>query len=135
KKGVLRSRMVQDLIFGKHSIKRRIVRYEAQAYVCRSCGCEYGLSNLLLNGRDWGWNLVSYFVYHAIGLRIPQLTLQHSINRLFGCCLVRSSLNEFKVRASKFYSDTKATILNRIISGNLIHADETSANIKGQVAY
>jgi len=78
---------------------------------------------------------VSYFVYHAIGLRIPQLTLQHSINRLFGCCLVRSSLNEFKVRASKFYSDTKATILNRIISGNLIHADETSANIKGQVAY
>ena len=135
KKGVLRSRMVQDLIFGKHSIKRRIVRYEAQAYVCRSCGCEYGLSNLLLNGRDWGWNLVSYFVYHAIGLRIPQLTLQHSINRLFGCCLVRSSLNEFKVKASKFYSDTKATILNRIISGNLIHADETSANIKGQVAY
>ena len=78
---------------------------------------------------------MSYFVYHAIGLRIPQLTLQHSINRLFGCCLVRSSLNEFKVKASKFYSDTKATILNRIISGNLIHADETSANIKGQVAY
>jgi hypothetical protein len=78
---------------------------------------------------------VSYFIYHAIGLRIPQLTLQHSINRLFGCCLVRSSLNEFKIKASKFYSDTKANILNRIISGNLIHADETSANIKGQAAY
>jgi predicted RecB family nuclease len=135
KQGVRRFRIVQDFIFSKHSIKRRIVRYEAQAYVCRSCGCEYGLSNLLLNGRDWGWNVVSYFIYHAIGLRIPQLTLQHSINRLFGCCLVRSSLNEFKIKASKFYSDTKANILNRIISGNLIHADETSANIKGQAAY
>jgi len=90
---------------------------------------------LYLNGRDWGWNVVSYFIYHAIGLRIPQLTLQHSINRLFGCRMVRSSLNEFKIRASKFYSDTKAAILNRIISGNLVHADETSANIKGQVAY
>jgi hypothetical protein len=78
---------------------------------------------------------VSYFIYHAIGLRIPQLTVQHSINRLFGSHLVRSTLNEFKIRASNLYSDTKAAILDRIISGNLIHADETSANIKGQPAY
>jgi hypothetical protein len=126
---------VQDFIFGKHSIKRRIIQYVAQTYVCRSCGHEYGLSGLRLHGRNWGWNIVAYFIYNAIGLRIPQLTLQHSINRLFGCRLVRSSLNEFKVRASRLYSDTKAEILNRIIAGTLIHADETNANIKGHVAY
>jgi hypothetical protein len=57
------------------------------------------------------------------------------MNSLFGCRLVRSSLNEFKVRASKVYSETKSEILDRIINGNLIHADETSANIKGKIAY
>src|SRR5260221_5846435 len=66
---------------------------------------------------------------------MPQLTMQHSINRLFGCRLVRSSLNELKIRASRLYSDTKAEILNRIIAGKVIHADETNANIKGQLAY
>jgi hypothetical protein len=28
-----------------------------QTYVCRSCGYEYGLSNLRLHGRNWGWNM------------------------------------------------------------------------------
>jgi len=44
-------------------------------------------------------------------------------------------LNQFKIRASGIYLDTKAKILDRIISGSLIHADETRANIKGQSAY
>jgi hypothetical protein len=135
KRGRLRSKTVEDFIFGKNSIKRRTVKYEAQTFVCRSCGCEYGLDGLALHGRNWGWNILAYFIYNAIGLRIPQLTVQHSINRLFGCRLVRSSLNEFKIRASKIYSDAKAKILDRIITGGLIHADETSANIKGRSAY
>jgi Transposase IS66 family len=135
KRGRLLSKTVQDFIFGKHSIKRRIIRYEAQTYICRSCECEYGLDGLALHGRHWGWNILAYFVYNAIGLCIPQLTVQHSINRLFGCRLVRSSLNVLKIRASRLYSDTKAEILNRIIAGKVIHADETNANIKGQLAY
>ena len=70
-----------------------------------------------------------------VGLCIPQLTVQHSMNRLFGCRLTRSSLNEFKIKASAIYSDTRAKILNRIISGNIIHADETRANLRGRSAY
>jgi predicted RecB family nuclease len=135
KKGRLATRTVHDLIFGRNSIRRRVVQYTAQTYVCRSCGHEWGLNHLNLHGRYWGWNLVSYFIYHVIGLRIPQLTLQHSMNRLFGCRLVRSSLNEFKGRASTRYLETKKEILSRIINGNVIHADETSANIKGKAAY
>ena len=135
KKGRLLSRTVHDFVFGKYSIKRRVIQYVAQTYICRSCGHEWGLSNLRLHGRNWGWNIVAYFVYNVIGLRIPQLTFQHSINRMFGGHLVRSSLNEFKVRASRIYCDTKAKILDRIITGTVIHADETGANIKGQPGY
>jgi predicted RecB family nuclease len=135
RKGRLLSRTVRDLIFGRYSVKQRVIQYVAQTYICRSCGHEWGLSDLRLHGRDWGWNIVAYFVYNVIALRIPQLTVQHSINRLFGGHVVRSSLNEFKARASRIYSDTRADILNRIVRGNVIHADETSANIKGQLGY
>jgi predicted RecB family nuclease len=135
RKGRLLSRTVQDLIFGKNSIKRRVVQYVAQTYTCRSCGHEWGLSDLCFHGRNWGWNIIAYFIYSAVGLRIPQLTLQHSINRLFGCHLVRQSLNEFKMRASRIYLETEAAILDRILNGNVIHADETHANIKGHQAY
>ncbi len=135
KKARLQSRTVQDLVFGKDSIKRRIIQYVAQTYFCRSCGYEYGRSDLQLHGRKWGWNILAYFVYHIVGLYIPQLTVQHSMNRLFGCHLTRSSLNEFKIKASAIYSDTRAKILDRIINGNIIHADETRANIRGRSAY
>jgi len=134
-KGRLVSRTVQDLVLGKDSIKRRVVQYEAQMYLCRSCRCEYGPVELQLHGRRWGWNILSYFLYHVVGLFIPQLTVQHSMNRLFGCRLVRSSLNQFKIKASTIYSGTKDQILSRLISGDVIHADETRASIKGHLAY
>jgi len=79
--------------------------------------------------------MLAYFVYHSVGLRVPQLTVQHSLNRLFGFDLVRSTLNDLKFKASDYYSVTKRKTLNRIIQGNLIHADETRANIKGHLAY
>jgi hypothetical protein len=44
-------------------------------------------------------------------------------------------LYDFKNHAAQYYLETKRKILDRIIHGNLIHADETRANIKGQMAY
>jgi len=126
---------VQDLVFGKDSIKCRTIQYVAQRYCCRSCGYEYGQNDLRLHGRNWGWNILAYFVYHIVGLRIPQLTVQHSMNRLFGCNLSRGTLHDFKCATAQYYSVTKEGILDRLVRGDLIHADETRANIKGHLAY
>jgi hypothetical protein len=79
--------------------------------------------------------VLAYFVYNVVGLRIPQLTVQRSLNRLFGFDLTRSTLNDLKVQAADCYLTTRNKILARITEGNLIHADETAANIKGQSAY
>jgi len=57
------------------------------------------------------------------------------MNRLYGCNLSRGTLHDFKCAAAKYYSVTKRKILDRLIHGNLIHADETRANIKGHLAY
>jgi hypothetical protein len=57
------------------------------------------------------------------------------MNRLYGFDLSRGTLHDFKCAAAEYYSGTKKAILDRIIHGSLIHADETHANIKGQLAY
>jgi len=49
--------------------------------------------------------------------------------------LSRGTLHDFKCAAAEYYSVTKKKILDRLIHGNLIHADETRANIKGHLAY
>lgn len=129
------SRTVQDLVFGRDSVKRRLVKYVLQTYLCRSCGHEYRLDEWKLNGIKWGWNIIAYFVYHIVGLRIPQRTVQSSMNRLFSLCLSHTTLNEFKIKAANQYLLTKRKILERIVNGDLIHADETRANIQGHLAY
>jgi len=134
-KGRLLMRTVEDLVFGRDSVKRRLVQYLFQIYRCRSCGHEYGFQKWHLLGRKWGWNVVAYFVYHIVGLRVPQLTMQHIMNRLFGFNLVRSTLNNLKSKAADHYSFAQRKILQRIVRGDLIHADETRANIKGHLAY
>jgi hypothetical protein len=61
--------------------------------------------------------------------------MRRSLNRLFGFDLTPGTLHEFKVVASKWYLGTKRKILERIVNGTLVHADETRANIKGHLAY
>jgi len=129
------TKSVQDLVFGRDSIKRKMVLYQFQSYSCRSCGHVYGLNEWYFHARKWGWNVVAYFIYHIICLSIPQLTMQHNLNRLFGFNLTRSTLNNFKIKASNQYLITKRKILERIVKGSLVHADETRANIKGSLAY
>ncbi len=134
-KSRLLTRTVEDLVFGRDSVKRRVVQYMFQGYRCRSCRHEYGLSEWYLHARKWGWNVVAYFIYNVVALRVPQLTMQHSLNRLFGFDLVRSTLNNLKIKAAERYSLAKRKILERIVGGDLVHADETRANIKGHLAY
>ena len=132
----LLSRTVRDIVFGRNSVKGRVVKYVFQTYSCRSCGDEYGLHEWYLHGnRKFGWNMLAYTVYHIVHLYVPQLTMQHTLNRLFGFSLVKTTLSKIKSQASDYYLATKNKILDRIIHGSLIHADETQANIKGQRAY
>jgi hypothetical protein len=136
KKARLLTRTVQDLVFGIGSVKGRLIKYSFQTYICGSCGHKYNVHDWYIKQhRKWGWNIVAYIIYHITDLRIPQATIKTSINRLYGFHLSGGTLHNMKSAAAKYYYDAKKAILDRIIHGSLIHADETHANIKGQSAY
>jgi hypothetical protein len=48
---------------------------------------------------------------------------------------VKTTLSKLKSKAADYYGVTNKKLLDRITRGNLIHADETRANIKGHLAY
>jgi len=47
----------------------------------------------------------------------------------------QSAVNKQKSKAAQIYKGTYEGILKKIVSGKLIHADETRINIKGKDAY
>lgn len=134
-KDAARSRTLQDVLFGRHSLKRRLVKYIFQTYRCRGCGTVFGVPERFQLCRRYGWNLVAYFFYQIVELYVPQLVVVQSFNRLFGFQLNRSTMNNLKIKAAHYYDVTRNQILEHLIRGDLIHADETRANIKGKSAF
>jgi hypothetical protein len=134
-KGPHVSKTVQDIIFGRHSLKRRLVKYIFQTRRCWKCRIVFGVDERFTLFRKYGWNLVAYFFYQVIELRIPQTTVVRTFNRLFDFDLNGSTLYNLKVRVGRYYAETKQKILENIIQGCLVHADETRANIKGRAGF
>jgi len=133
KKVTTNQRIQEDLIFGKNSIKLRIIKYVFQVYSCPECMFEYGIDQRFLDVRRYGWNLIAFCIYHILGLYIPQMAVKRSLERLYGFKI--DSLGRIKEKAANYYTETRENILNRIIQGNLIHVDETQANVRGQLMY
>ena len=94
----------------------------------------FGIEERFQICRKYGWNLLAYYIYQIVGLYISQRTVVTALNRLLGFEFC-DNCNHFKTKAAVYYTETKHRIVQRIVSGNLIHADETRANIKGTLAY
>ena len=138
KHGPVRSRTVQEVIFGRFSLKRRVIRYDYQPYWCICCKAAFGVDERLLKrGKraKYGRSLLAYFFHQVIELGIPMRVAAQSLSRLFGLALNTGTFAFLKEQMADDYCQTHQQILKRIVSGGLVHADETHANIKGKGAY
>jgi len=135
KTGSLTPATVQEIIFGRFSLKRRVVRYLRQPYWCTGCQREFGQ---LPKGRrcgKYGRNLLAYLFYQIIELAIPMPKVIQALGRLFGLRFNPGSVASFKENWAGYYAETQRQILKRIVSGGLVHADETHVTIKRRRAY
>jgi hypothetical protein len=71
----------------------------------------------------------------AVSLVVVLHAFARSMNRLFGLVLRTGTLAAFKSQMAEYYSQTHQRILERIVSGNMVHADETYASVKGKRGY
>jgi predicted RecB family nuclease len=130
-----RSRIVVDLRFTGHGVKRWITRYIAQRYRCPSCRSTFYSPDRRWPTRKYGPDLVAYMIYQNIELRLPQSRVARSVKTLFGLYISRNTTNRFKAAAAQTYESTYNHLLKRLCSGSLLHVDETSAGVMGKEGY
>ena len=87
------------------------------------------------SGTKYGPNLVIFSTYLNIDLRMSQGKIADFINQTFGLNLSRNIINKLKTKAATIYKSTYDNILQRIITGKLVHADETPVNLDGKIGY
>ena len=138
--GPARSKTVQDIVFGRFSLKRRVIQYRYQPYWCPQCKRRFGFEQDLPKGKrpgkcKYGPNLLAFLFYQILELAIPQRTVIESLDRLFGLKLNPGSVASFKEKLAGDYNGTTQDILARIAAGPLVHVDETHITIKRRRGY
>ena len=126
-------RTLEDLIFGKNSVKLRVVKYIFPEYFCHNCQLKYGIDQRYVGLSSYGWNLIAFCVFHMIYLYISQMALKRILKRFYGFQI--DTVGRIKEKASVYYTETKKSILKRIIRGSIIYVDETQAHVRGQLTY
>jgi len=126
------SRVVYDLRFSRAGIKRWIVKYSFNRYICRTCKNGF---NEFPRQEKYGKGLKAYVLYQVVELRISQRAVARSLNALFGFRLSAMSVNSVKISSARQYQDTYQNILDRIVAGTLVHADETKVTVGGESQY
>ncbi len=129
------SKLLYDLKFTRNGVNRWIVRYHIEHYKCDSCDATFASDQYNWTRHRYGLEMLAYVIYHVIELYLPQAAVARSVNKLFGYRLHQPAINRMKTRASERYLETYETIKQKLVNGNLIHADETKANLAGESSF
>lgn len=126
----VRRRQLFDLKFSSSGIARRVVECIARATSCADCGASlfpdqfYKFAKHQHALRSW---VVHEHVTHRVGFR----KIGAALEQYFGLRVCHLHLLKLKDLMARYYQGTYDGLLKRIVSGNLIHADETTIRLKG----
>ena len=126
-------RVIHDLKISRNGIRRWVVRHSTPRYVCWKCKATF--HKFSLPRRKYGATLCAYVVYQIIELQLSQRAVGKSLQQIFTLPASGKLINRLKAGAAERYEDTYNALLKRIVSGTLVHADETRANIIGKQGY
>jgi Transposase IS66 family len=82
----------------------------------------------------YGNTVRAYVVYQIIELQLARNAVAKSLRQLFGIPASRGMINRLKASTAERYEHAYETILEKIVTGTLVHADETHATIGGKDA-
>ena len=129
------SKTVIDLRFGSASIRKWTTRYRFHRYRCQACRAVFYNSEQAWSGEKFGPNLRTFCVYQNIELRLSQGRIAEFLNQILGYQVSRETVHRLKVSAAAYYQATYEALMESIVNGRLIHADETGVNLGGRYGY
>jgi transposase len=129
-------RRLIDLVFTKHGVRKTTIQYVGKQKTCPVCRVKFSPPTIRrLGPRIFGHRLQAWAVYQRIALRMPLETISRTMSDLFSENVNRVTIMDFVAQFAAEFAGTERRLLKRIVSGSLIHVDETKINIHGENQY
>ena len=99
---------------------------------CVQCGAKFIQRPEGWPQHEEGSGLLAYVLYQLMEHRVTQRALADSLMELFLIYRPRSGVNRLKARGACIYRKTCSQMMEKLLRGRLIHADETHVSIDGK---
>jgi predicted RecB family nuclease len=129
------SKTVLDVRFSASGLRRWVTRFDFHRYRCTRCHTAFHNPDRVWSAEKFGHNLRDLVAYLIVELRLPQETVATFLQQLLGMNVCRGTIHKLKVAAAQIYQETYDNLLNRIVAGHLVHADETKIDFKSRIGY
>jgi predicted RecB family nuclease len=136
-KAVRHSKLEYDLRVTEGGIRRLVTQHRAATHWCRDCERQFlPLSfKRRTKRRKYGHALASWVMYQHVGNCISFPKIWAMMKDCFGLRIPYAELHMLKGILAKYYRKTYDEILERIIAGDLLHADETGVRLQAGSGY
>src|SRR4029453_1033458 len=101
----------------------------------RLCERKVGETSAFWPGSHLGRNLAAYVLYKTVDLLTPFVTVHVELKRFFNLDVPVYTRYYIKETAGKLDATAYEKILGHLVSGQLLHCDETEVSIRGRKAY
>jgi predicted RecB family nuclease len=123
-----------DLRISRASISGVATRYRCHWYTCQRCG-RFFLPRTYLHKQKLGHGLAAWAIHQHIANRVTFENLATTAREYFSLPIDFQRIHAFKARLAQFYVPTYNALLSKLVSGTLLHADETTINLQKTKGY
>lgn len=131
----IHSKRQMDFVYFQFGIKKWFIEYHAKRYKCKQCKRFFFNKDYeRIRGR-YGWNLICWIMFQKIVCRQSWEQLTRTLNSFFGLSINKNTLRIFLDNTASSYENTYNDILKNLISGDLLHVDETRGGVRKTNGY
>jgi predicted RecB family nuclease len=123
-----------DLVLTPSGVKRKIIACRTSVHQCLQCGTEFVPDQHERLDKHFH-GLKSWAIFQHVAYRISLETLPKMAEEFFGIRLFRVEMLMFKSFMAEYYKTTYNTLLKKILSGHLLHVDETEVKLQQGKGY
>ena len=133
--GICRCQYSLDLNFTQSGVKRKVTCTRCWTYSCAACMADVTARPKFSTEQTYGQSLMSWCVYLNVVSGMNMGRVENCVKDLFALPVENAQPYRFKQYVAARYGSLDEEILRSIVKSPVIHIDETTANVRSQVAY
>jgi hypothetical protein len=115
-------------------VKRRVIEFRAAVHECRGCGRVFIPERYERLAKHFH-GLMSWMMFEHVAHRISYEMLVEMLQETFGLFLCSPEVHMIKLLMARYYRPGYRRLLHKILSGPVLHIDETQVKLKTGKGY